>query len=404
MMKPESAAWRTQLRRRLRSPEALAAFLKGRAPRPDGRTAAALRDWPMAVTPYYASLIRRPSQADPVYRLCVADPAEVSGGDLDPDPFGEAGHMPVPGLIRRYRDRAALIATRDCAVLCRHCTRRNELRRANIEHRTSNIEHRSAGGGINNQQPTANSQQPTADGGRALAGASGSGANLKLETWNLKLAPVLAWLRRHPEVREVLVTGGDPLVMSTARLDEILAALRTVPSVEILRIGTRVPVVLPQRVTRDLCAMLRRHHPVWVNTHFNHPAELTPESARACARLADAGIPIGNQAVLLRGVNDSVDVFERLFRGLVRMRVRPYYLLQCDPVRGTSHFRVPLRRALAIVDELRARLTGLAVPTFVVDTPGTAGKIPLLPTAVVRWTRAGAVLRGPRGRLVTYRD
>jgi lysine 2,3-aminomutase len=219
----------------------------------------------------------------------------------------------------------------------------------------------------------------------------------------LELPPVLAWLRRHPEVREVLVTGGDPLVLPTARLDAVLRALRRVPSIEILRIGTRVPVVLPQRVTRDLCAMLRRHHPVWMNTHFNHPAELTPESARACERLADAGIPVGNQAVLLRGVNDSVDVLERLFRGLVRMRVRPYYLLQCDPVRGTSHFQVPLRRALAIVDELRARLTGLAVPTFVVDTPGTAGKIPLLPTSVVRWTRTGAILRGPRGRLVTYR-
>lgn len=370
MMKPDPAtSWRSQLRRRLRSPEELATFLEARAPRPDGRTAAALRDWPMSVTPYYASLIRRATPSDPIHRLCAADPAELSGGDLDPDPFGEAGHMPVPGLIRRYRDRAALIATRECAVLCRHCTRRNGLRTLNAEHRTSNIV-----------------------------------SNVERGTWNLDLPPVLAWLRRHPEIREVLVTGGDPLVMSSARLDEILRAIRTVPSVEILRIGTRVPVVLPQRVSRNLCAMLRRHHPVWINTHFNHPAELTPEAARACGRLADAGIPVGNQAVLLRGVNDSVGVLEALFRGLVRMRVRPYYLLQCDPVRGTAHFRVPLRRALKIVDELRARLTGLAVPTFVVDTPGTAGKIPLLPTAVARWTRTGAVLRGPRGRRVAYRD
>jgi len=404
-MKPDSNdTWLAQLRRRLRSPEELAAYLGDRALPSGAAVAGACEAWPMAVTPYYASLIRRCASSDPIRRLCAADPAELSGGDLDPDPFDEAGHMPVSGLIRRYRDRAALIATRECAVLCRHCTRRNELR-------SLNTKHRKAGGGANsrnptpnNQHPTANSQEATADGRAAVAGASGSGRSLKLETWSLELPPVLAWLRRHPEVREILVTGGDPLVLSTARLDAILRALRSVPTIEILRIGTRVPVVLPQRITRGLCAMLRRHHPVWLNTHFNHPAELTPEAARACERLADAGIPVGNQAVLLRGVNDSVDTLEALFRGLVRMRVRPYYLLQCDPVRGTAHFRVPLRRALGIVDELRARLTGLAVPTFVVDTPGTAGKIPLLPTAVVRWTRTGAILRGPRGRRVEYRE
>ncbi len=392
-MKRETSSWRSQLRRRLRSPEELAAFLGHRIAPRDAATAAVMGAWPMAVTPYYASLIRHPAGKDPVFRLCAADPAEMSGGELDPDPFGEGVHMPVPGLVRRYRDRAALIASRDCAVLCRHCTRRNELRARTFAGGETGTGERGGGGKV--------------EGGRWKVEGGGwraNPSNLKLETWNLKLPPVLSWLRRHPEVREVLVTGGDPLVMSTARLDGILGGLRSVPSIEILRIGTRVPVVLPQRITRDLCAMMRRHHPVWLNTHFNHPAELTTESARACARLADAGIPVGNQAVLLRGVNESADVLERLFRGLIRMRVRPYYLLQCDPVRGTAHFRVPLRKALAIVDELRARLSGLAVPTFVVDTPGTAGKIPLLPTGIVRWTRTGAVLRGPRGRLVTYRD
>lgn len=354
----DAASWRWQLGRRLRSPEALAAFLGRPAPRRTAGVDAALQAWPMAVTPYYASLIRRLTRADPIVRLVLADAAEALDTDGMDDPFDETGRMPVPGLVRRYRDRAALIATTDCAVRCRHCTRRNEL---------------------------------TGRAGRPASTAADPAA-------------AAAWLRRHPEVREVLVTGGDPLVLSTAKLEAILGTLRAVPSIDILRIGTRAPVVLPQRIDRALCAMLRRHHPLWLNTHFNHPAELTPQAATACARLADAGIPVGNQTVLLRGVNDSVRTLESLFRGLLKMRARPYYLLQCDPVRGAAHFRVPLRRALALVDELRARLSGLAVPVLVVDAAGGAGKIPLSPTGVLRWTRGGAILRGPRGRTAEWRD
>jgi lysine 2,3-aminomutase len=189
------------------------------------------------------------------------------------------------------------------------------------------------------------------------------------------LAAACRYLCGEPAVREVLVSGGDPLVLPTPALDRILAALRAVPHVEILRLGSRVPVVLPQRVTPELARMLRRHAPLWLNTHFNHPAELTPEAAAACARLADAGIPLGNQTVLLRGVNDRADVLEALFRGLLRMRVRPYYLLQCDPVRGAGHFRVPLSRGRALVGALRARLSGLAVPAYVVDVAGAPSKV-----------------------------
>lgn len=349
--------WRRQLRERLRGPAELARFLGLPAPAGDAEAA---RAWPMAVTPYYASLIRRADARDPIFRLAAADAAERADDGLSPDPFAERRRMPVPGLVRRYRDRAALLVTHECAVRCRHCTRRNEL---------------AAGGAAAGRLP------PAPDLPRAVA-----------------------WLRRHPEVREVLVTGGDPLTLGDAALERVLRAVRSVPSVEIVRLGTRAPVVLPQRITPALCRMLRRFHPLWLNTHFNHPAELTAEAAAACARLADAGIPLGNQAVLLRGVNDRADVLEELFRGLLRMRVRPYYLLQCDPVRGAGRFRVPLARGLALIAGLRRNLSGLAVPQFVVDVPGGGGKVPLLPAAVGPRVRGGIRLRTPAGRLVTYPD
>ncbi len=312
----------------------------------------------MAVTPYYASLIREWSPRDPIVRMCVPLREELRHRGLPPDPFDEEGHTVVPGVIRRYADRVALCATRECAVRCRHCTRRNEL--------------------VTNAN------------GATLAAADAARA--------------AEWLRRHPEVREALVTGGDPLCLSDRRLDELLGALRAVPTVRVIRIGTRMPVLLPARITRSVCRVLRRHHPVWLNTHFNHPAEITPASAEACRRLVDAGVPVGNQTVLLRGVNDDARTLEDLFRGLVEIRVRPYYLLHCDPVRGAGHFRVPLRRALRLVAMMRRRLTGLAIPQFVIDVPGGESKVPLAPGAVVRWTRDGAVIRGPDGRHWTVRD
>jgi lysine 2,3-aminomutase len=270
------------------------------------------------------------------------------------DPLEEDEDMPVPGLVHRYPDRALLLVTSTCAAYCRHCTRKR------------------------------------------VAGMT----ETCISSRNLKQA--VAYLAAHPEISDVIVSGGDPFTMATEALERILMALRSVPSVQIIRIGTRTPVVMPMRITDELVAMLRRYHPIWVNTHFNHPNELTPEAAEACARLVDAGLPLGNQSVLLRGVNDQPQVFEALCRQLVRMRVRPYYLFQCDLVRGVEHFRTPLARGIEIMEHLRGRLSGLAIPTFVVDAPHGGGKIPLLPNYIVSTSPTHTVVRNSEGMLVAY--
>jgi len=345
--------WRWQMRHRIRTVGQLVRCLGDLGDGADV-TQAALR-FPMAITPYYASLIRRPDPTDPIFAMCVPQGRElVDSPALSDDPLEEDADMPVPGLVHRYPDRALLIVTTTCASYCRHCTRKR------------------------------------------VAGARESAIGLR------RLQQALNYLRAHPEISDVIVSGGDPLTMSTAAVETILAALRAVPSVQIIRIGTRVPVVLPQRITDELTAMLRKYHPLWINTHFNHPQELTPEAARACARLADAGIPLGNQSVLLRGINDRPQVVEALCRGLVCMRVRPYYLFQCDLVRGVEHFRTPLSRGLEIMEYLRGRLSGLAIPTFVVDAPRGGGKIPLLPNYIVSMSPTHTVLRNFEGMLVNY--
>jgi lysine 2,3-aminomutase len=218
------------------------------------------------------------------------------------------------------------------------------------------------------------------------------------------LAPALAYLREHPEVRDVIVSGGDPLAMATDRLVRVVAAVRAIPSVETIRLATRVPVTLPMRITRELVRALRPLHPLWVMTHFNHPKELTPESIAACTLLVDAGFPVMNQTVLLAGVNDDAATLEALFRGLVRARVRPYYLLQTDPVRGTSHLRTPIARGVALVEALQGRLTGIALPKLICDTPGGRGKVPIVPEYVVRKSAGRTVLRTFRGEEVEYVD
>jgi len=283
----------------------------------------------MLVTRYYASLIRRWSPRDPIVRMCVPLREEVEGPSLPEDPFGELVHTPQPRLVRRYRDRAALWVTTHCAVHCRHCTRRNEL--------------------------------PCAP----------------RDPLPKVLARAVEWLRRHPSVREVLVTGGDPLTLSDHRIEEILRSLRQVPSLGVLRVATRMPVLLPSRITRSLCQILRTYAPVWLVTHFNHPVELTPEAIAACGRLVDAGIPVVNQTVLLRGVNDSVPVLRRLFEGLLRARVKPYYLFCADPVQGTAHFRVRLERTLQLVTRLRRELSGLAMPLLAADVADAPAKVAL---------------------------
>jgi len=231
-----------------------------------------------------------------------------------------------------------------------------------------------------------------------MVGAGGGARTLE------HLAPAFAWLGEHPEVRDVIVSGGDPMVMSTDRLARLLARLREIPSVETIRLATRVPVTLPSRITVELVEALRAYHPIWVMTHFNHPKELTVRAREACLRLVDAGFPVMNQTVLLRGINDDRATLEALFRGLVRWRVRPYYLLQADPVRGTGHLRTPIDTGLRLMEELQGRLAGIALPKLIVDTPGGFGKVPILPDYVVERAPGRTVLRTFRGAEVEYID
>jgi lysine 2,3-aminomutase len=231
-----------------------------------------------------------------------------------------------------------------------------------------------------------------------MVGAGGGARTLE------QLAPAFQWLAEHPEVRDVIVSGGDPLVMSTDRLARVVARLRLIPSVETIRLATRTPVTLPSRITGELVEALRVYHPIWVMTHFNHPKELTVRAREACLRLVDAGFPVMNQTVLLRGVNDDKDTLEALFRGLVRWRVRPYYLLQADPVRGTGHLRTPIETGLRLMEALQGRLSGIALPKLIVDTPGGLGKVPISPDYVVRRSPGKTVLRTFRGVEVAYVD
>jgi lysine 2,3-aminomutase len=345
--------WRWQIRNRIRTLEQLSNYIPGLTNGENLNTVIA--KYPMAITPYYASLIRRVDFSDPVFRMSVPNPQEMYDPPcLSEDPLEEHEDMPVPGLIHRYKDRALVIATTTCSMYCRHCTRKR------------------------------------------IAGTRESTISPR------RLAQVVEYLNATPEINDVIISGGDPLTMSDAMIESILSAIRSVPSVQIVRIGTRVPVVLPMRITDELVNMLKKYHPLWINTHFNHPNELTPESAAACTKLADAGIPLGNQSVLLRGVNDQPQIIEQLCRGLVRIRVRPYYLYQCDLVRGVEHFRTSVRAGIEIMEYLRGRISGLAIPTFVVDAPHGGGKIPVLPNYVVSMSPTHTVFRNYEGLLVNY--
>jgi lysine 2,3-aminomutase len=353
--------WRWQLRHAVGSVDELARALPLTEAELDGARRAERQGLPMRITPYYLSLVDPDDPACPVRRQCVPDAreAEVVTGDLA-DPLGEEAHEVAPQLVQRYPDRVLLLATDQCAVYCRFCTR-----------------------------------------SRIVGGGDGP---VPLD----ELRPALDWLKAHPEVRDVILSGGDPLAMATDRLARLVAAVREVPSVETIRLATRVPVTLPMRITSELLDALRPHHPLWVMTHFNHPAELTPESLGACQRLADAGFPVMNQTVLLAGVNDDAAVLEALFRGLVRARVRPYYLLQADPVRGTGHLRTPLARSVELMERLQGRLSGIALPRLICDTPGGRGKVPLGTDYIVERKSSGGVttttLRTFRGETVDYVD
>lgn len=309
--------------------------------------------YPFRVTPAYAALIRQPGDA--VWRQCVPDPCELADDGQLPDPLAEASLSPVPGLIHRYPDRAVLLVSNRCPVYCRFCMRKRHVGE-----------------------------------GDAPLGRDA-------------LERVLAYIAATPAIRDVVLSGGDPLMLDDGSLLHVLTRLRAISHVAVIRIGTRIPVTLPQRVTNELCLLLKRFHPLYINTHFNHPAEITPGSAAACGLLADAGIPLGNQTVLLRGVNDDVETMHELMTGLLRLRVRPYYLHQMDLVRGTAHFRTPLSTGLEIIRALRGHVSGMAVPHFVIDLPGGRGKVPILPDAVERegdlyW------LRNYLGERIAYRD
>lgn len=312
---------------------------------------------PLRITPYYLGLVDRDDPRCPI-RLQVVPRVEEgheSPGDLV-DPLGEEAHGVAPHLVQRYPDRVLLLATDRCAIYCRFCTRSR------------------------------------------LVGQGGGAIPLA------ELGPAFRFIEEHPEVRDVIVSGGDPLAMATSRLTALLERLRSIPHVETIRLATRVPVALPSRVTAELVKALRRFGPIWVMTHFNHPKELTQAALRALARLVDGGLPVNNQTVLLRGVNDDAATLEALFRGLVRARVRPYYLLQMDPVRGSAHLRTPLATGIAIMERLQGRLAGIALPKLIVDTPGGLGKVPVGPEYVVSRGVGRTTLRTHRGVLVDYVD
>lgn len=349
--------WRAQLRESIRTADQLAAALPLSEEELAGARRAEAEGLPLAITPYYLSLASADDPRCPIRLQCVpraAEAREVPGDMVDP--LGEVAHEVAPHLVCRYPDRVLLLATDRCAVYCRFCTRSR------------------------------------------IVGDGGGPAPLE------RLEPAMRWIEEHPEIRDVIVSGGDPLAMATDRIDRLLARVRAIPTVETIRLATRVPVTLPMRVTAELVRALRKHHPVWVMTHFNHPRELTREAIAACTRLVDAGFPVMNQAVLLAGVNDDAATLETLFRGLVRARVRPYYLLQTDPVRGTGHLRTPLARGVAIMEQLQGRLTGIALPKLICDTPGGRGKVPLGPEWVVEKGPGRTVLRTFRGEEVAYVD
>lgn len=345
--------WRQQLSHRITTPEALQTLFPDFDPGDAERCAH--NRFPMTITPYYASLVKKPVFDDPVFAISVPQAAELHDPPfLSADPLGESQHIPVPGVIRRYTDRVVLLTTTDCASHCRYCTRK-----------------------------WARMSSCTPDIMNILPG-------------------VIEYLACHPEIREVLVSGGDPLVLPDDVLGYIFSSIRAVPSIDIIRIGTRTPVTLPMRITPGLTTMIKQHHPVWINTHFNHPAELTPEATAACEALADVGCPVGNQAVLLKGINDTEAIMEELCRKLVRHRVRPYYLFQCDLVPGVEHFRTSIHTGIRIIAYLRRHLSGIAVPVFVVDTPGCGGKIPVYPSQVIETGTDHVMLTTNDGNIINY--
>jgi lysine 2,3-aminomutase len=345
--------WRWQLAHRLNSVDELAQFLHLTEEEIEGLTAD--DKFRVDITPYFASLIDPDDPNCPVRRQVIPLGRELKAFEgMMEDSLAEDRHSPVPGLVHRYPDRVLMLVTTQCASYCRYCTRSRIV--------------------------------------------GDSNANFSKAEFEMQLD----YLRRTPQVRDVLLSGGDPLTVAPKTLDYILSSLRAIEHIEIIRIGTRVPVFLPQRITDEFCAMIRQYHPLWINIHVNHPKEITPELSEALAKLADAGVPLGNQSVLLAGINDSVHIQRELVHKLVRNRVRPYYLYQCDLVKGAGHFRTTVAKGIEIIEGLRGHTSGYAVPTYVVDAPGGGGKIPVQPQYLISQSPGKVVLRNYEGYITTY--
>lgn len=348
--------WRWQIRNRITTVEKLREVL-GIQEEEANEVNSCLKHFRMAITPYYASLIDSNNKNCPIKRQAVPTIDELNFDDADmSDPLHEDVDSPVTGITHRYPDRVLLLVTDQCSMYCRHCTRRRMA------------------------------------GGRDRALPKG------------QVDRAIAYIHNNKKVRDVLISGGDPLTLSDDNLEYIIRRLRAIKHVEIIRIGTRTPVVLPQRITPELCDMLKKYHPVWINTHFNHPNEVTPQSREACERLSNAGIPLGNQSVLLKGVNDCPNIMKKLLHKIMIMRVRPYYLYQCDLSQGIGHFRTSVGKGIEIMENLRGHTTGLAVPTFVVDAPGGGGKIPVMPQYAISQSDKKIILRNFEGNIYSYTE
>ena len=350
--------WHWQVSNRIRTIEKLERIVKLSDSEKEG-ILAHQGPLPFAITPYYASLLDGIDANQPIRKTVIMTKDEelLSPGEAE-DPLNEEGDSPVKGLVHRYPDRVLFLATGFCSVYCRYCTRSR------------------------------------------MVGNVGGEYKHDMKQWE----NAIEYIKDHSEVRDVLISGGDPLTLADDKIEWLLSRLRKIPHVEFIRMGTKVPVVLPQRVTPALTKILKKYHPLWMSVHFTHPDELTPEVQEACSRLADAGIPLGSQTVLLKGVNDFVDVLKPLYQGLLKIRVKPYYLYQCDPVQGTSHFRTPISKGLEMIQGLRGHTSGYAVPQYIVDAPGGGGKIPLLPEYYQGREGNYVLLKNYEGEIFKYYD
>lgn len=346
--------WKWQLRNTVKNVETLEKIIDLNDQEKEQLTNC-LNRFKMAITPYYAALMDKENRDCPVRKMAVPQLDELYDDPSDlVDPLHEDADSPVPGLTHRYPDRALLLVTHECSMYCRHCTRRRVV------------------GDQDNMMP------------------------------DDILEKAFEYIENTPQIRDVLISGGDPLVLSDNRLEKLLKRLSSIEHVEIVRIGSRMPVVLPMRITDDFVKMVKKYHPVYLNTHYNHPKEITAEAREACAKLSDNGVNIGNQSVLLRGINDCSNVMLHLVQKLLMIRVKPYYIYQCDLSVGISHFRTPVSKGIEIIENLRGHTTGMAVPTFVVDAPGGGGKIPVMPDYLISQTDKRIILRNYEGVITTY--